>query len=95
MPSVRVALLQDALAPRVCLVITDINMPGMPGDQFGRLHHASRPTLPVLYMSGYSRPPFDFLTREELSHCWIAKPFDLPALVKKALALCDPVPSRP
>jgi DNA-binding response OmpR family regulator len=90
-----IELLQDALAPRVCLIITDINMPGMPGDELGRLLHASRPTVPVLYMSGYSRPHFDFVTPEELSHCWIEKPFHLTELVYKALALCDPVQSPP
>jgi hypothetical protein len=70
-------------------------MPGLAGDEFGRLLHASRPGLPVLYMSGYSRPDLDFLSPEQLSQCWLEKPFTLPTLVRKALALCDPVRSEP
>lgn len=90
-----IGLLQDPLTPTVCLVITDINMPGMLGDEFGRLLHSSRPGLRVLYMSGYSRPDLDFLSPQELSQCWLEKPFTLATLVRKALALCDPVQSQP
>lgn len=40
-------LLEDPLGAHVCLVITDIQMPGMQGDELGRLLHRLRPTLPV------------------------------------------------
>jgi CheY-like chemotaxis protein len=55
------ALLQDELASDIRLVITDVRMPGMNGDDLGRLLRAIRPTLPVLYLSGYSAPSLDFL----------------------------------
>jgi CheY-like chemotaxis protein len=49
-------LLGEPLGHQVCLVITDIVMPGMQGHELGRILHGQRPTLPVLYMSGHSRP---------------------------------------
>jgi two-component system cell cycle sensor histidine kinase/response regulator CckA len=83
-------LLHDPLGSEACLVITDIVMPGMHGDELGRLLQRLRPTLPVLYMSGYSCPEFDFLPPGDLQHCWIEKPFSVQALVDKARALCLP-----
>jgi two-component system cell cycle sensor histidine kinase/response regulator CckA len=78
------AQLQDPDACEIHLLITDIVMPGMSGDDLGRLLHQTHPGLPVLYMSGYSRPDFDFLSSEELERCWISKPFDPSELVHKA-----------
>jgi two-component system, cell cycle sensor histidine kinase and response regulator CckA len=78
------ALLQDPHHHEIHLLITDIVMPGMSGDDLGRLLHRTHPTLPVLYMSGYSLPHFEFLTPDELEHCWISKPFDISELVQKA-----------
>lgn len=90
-----IGLLHDPIGRQVCLVITDIVMPGMHGDELGRLLQHIRPTLPVLYMSGYSRPHLDFLSPEALAQCWLQKPFSPTTLVQKALALCDPVQSPP
>ena len=42
------ALLQEERAGGVRLVITDIRMPGMNGDDLGRLLRELRPDLPVL-----------------------------------------------
>ena len=92
---IALGLLDDALGARVCLVVTDIVMPGLHGDDFGRLLNRLRPTLPVIYMSGYSRPDLDFLSPAELEHCWLQKLFSLTGLVEKARALCDPAQSRP
>ncbi|HEX2451657.1 MAG TPA: response regulator [Gemmatimonadales bacterium] len=86
-------LLHDPLSANLCLVVTDIVMPGMGGDQLGRVLHDLRPTLPVLYMSGYSRPNLDFLPPTDLQHCWIEKPFSIQALVERARALCTPTPT--
>ncbi|HET8624948.1 MAG TPA: response regulator [Gemmatimonadales bacterium] len=55
------ALVQNERTAAVRLVITDIRMPGMNGDDLGRLLRHLRPTLPVLYISGYSAPTLDFL----------------------------------
>jgi two-component system cell cycle sensor histidine kinase/response regulator CckA len=90
-----IGLLHDPVGRQVCLVITDIVMPGMHGDDLGRFLQHTRPTLPVLYMSGYSRPHLDFLSPQALAHCWLQKPFSPTTLVQRALALCDPVQSPP
>ena len=89
------ALLEDPVAADVCLVVTDVLMPGLTGDELGRLLHHLRPTLPVLYMSAYSRPHLDFLSPDEQEHCWLEKPFSPSALVDRALQLCDPAQSPP
>ena len=81
------ALVQNEQAAVVRLVITDIRMPGMNGDDLGRLLRHLRPTLPVLYISGYSAPTLDFLRPGELERCWLAKPFTPARLVAKATEL--------
>ena len=40
---------------RVDLLLTDVVMPGINGRELGRRAREIRPTLPVLYMTGYSR----------------------------------------
>jgi hypothetical protein len=66
-----------------------------PSDDFGRLLHHHYPTLPVLYMSGYSKPDFDFIPSADLGRCWLQKPFDVSALVEMALELCEPAQRAP
>ncbi len=41
-------------APQVDLVISDVVMPGMGGRDLGRLLTRIDPSLPVLYISGYT-----------------------------------------
>jgi two-component system, cell cycle sensor histidine kinase and response regulator CckA len=84
------ARLQAPGGSEIRLVITDIVMPGMQGDEFGRLIRYLRPALPVLYMSGYARPDLDeVLSPTELEQYWLAKPFRPSELVQKARVLCD------
>ena len=77
------AVLQDEGGEAVRLVITDVRMPGMHGDDLGRLLHQLRPTLPVLYISGYSAPSLDFMSPDALKRCWLAKPFTPTRLLAK------------
>jgi DNA-binding NtrC family response regulator len=88
-PVQALAVLQGPEGDDICLVVTDIVMPGMTGDDLGRLLRNLRPTLPVLYISGHSRPAFDFLSETELARCWLAKPFPLSALVTMVRQLCE------
>ena len=77
------AVLQEEIGIEIRLVITDIRMPGMSGDDLGRVLRHLRPTLPVLYVSGYSAPSLDFRGAGELERCWLAKPFTPARLVAK------------
>lgn len=71
----------------VALVITDIRMPGMSGDDLGRVLHQTHPSLPVLYISGFSAPDLGFLSPDERHRCWLQKPFTIQALAEKAHGL--------
>ena len=81
------AVLKHEEAANVRLVITDIRMPGMNGDDLGRVLRGLRPTLPVLYISGHSAPALDFLRPGELERCWLTKPFTPRRLIAKVEAL--------
>ncbi len=48
------ALLETEPGREVMLVVTDVVMPGMGGEELGQEIEARRPGLPVLYMSGFS-----------------------------------------
>jgi two-component system, cell cycle sensor histidine kinase and response regulator CckA len=76
----------DDHAP-VSLVITDIVMPGLRGDDLGRLLRQSHPALPVLYMSAFSAPELNFLMPDELGRCWLTKPFTMQELLEKVRKL--------
>jgi hypothetical protein len=77
----------DAGQP-IDLLLTDVVMPGMLGNEVARRVRAVRPALPVLYMSGYAQPVLDthgtFASQIDL----LEKPFseaDLLTRVRRAL----------
>jgi CheY-like chemotaxis protein len=81
------ALLENGL--RVALVVTDVVMPIMDGRELGRRLAASRPELPVLYISAYN--PSDIFSRgvPHEGAPFLRKPFlaaDLIAVVHDLLA---------
>ncbi|HET8623974.1 MAG TPA: response regulator [Gemmatimonadales bacterium] len=80
-------LLQETDHPPIKLVVVDVVMPGLRGDDLGRLLHHTHPSLPVLYMSGFSAPVLDFLSEREFARRWLIKPFKLEELTAKVHSL--------
>ena len=65
------------------LLLADVVMPGMRGDDLARRAVAMRPGLPVLFMSGYSDdPPPNDLGPTSGRVAFIDKPFDAGALLE-------------
>ncbi len=74
----------DDSGRRVDLLLSDIVMPGMRGDDLARRAVAMRPGLSVLFMSGYSEeaPPLD-LGPTAGATSFIDKPFDAGTLLER------------
>jgi DNA-binding response OmpR family regulator/two-component sensor histidine kinase len=71
------------------LLLTDIGMPGMDGRELADSARAWRPTLPVLFMTGYAENAMErsrFLGR---GMDMIAKPFEIDALLGRVRAMLD------
>ena len=82
-------LLQGPPPKRVDLVLTDVRMPHMGGAELGRHITASRPEIPVLYMTGFTAEVEWELPEDIRSTRLILKPFhdaDLLALIAKWLS---------
>jgi CheY-like chemotaxis protein len=76
--------LLDDPANRFDMLLADVVMPGMRGDDLARRAVAMRPGLHVLFMSGYSddEPPDD-LGPTAGRVAFIEKPFDAGALLER------------
>ena len=76
--------LLDDRGTRYDMLLADVVMPGMRGDDLARRAVAMRPGLPVLFMSGYSddAPPSD-LGPTTGRVAFIDKPFDAGALLER------------
>jgi two-component system, cell cycle sensor histidine kinase and response regulator CckA len=60
---------------RLDLLLTDVVMPGMSGQELARQLAPLRPELPVLLMSGYTEDSSAWDDAREAGYLWIAKPF--------------------
>jgi signal transduction histidine kinase/CheY-like chemotaxis protein len=71
------------------LLLTDVVMPEMLGNEVARRVHAIRPALPVLYMSGYAQPVLDthgaFASQIDL----LEKPFSEATLLTRVRRAID------
>ena len=77
------ALALFAAQPEIDLLITDLRMPGINGNELVRRVLAERPDLPVLFTSAY---PGEI--DEAFSHCEVlAKPFTGAQLIRKVARL--------
>lgn len=73
------------------LLVTDVIMPGIHGDQVAKTLRESKPGLPVLYVSGYT---FDMSAKDlesEDNSMFLQKPFRQAALMQAVRALLDRV----
>jgi two-component system, cell cycle sensor histidine kinase and response regulator CckA len=73
--------LLNAHGDRIDLLLTDIVMPGMSGADLARAATLARPSLRVLFTSGYTSDPEEVLAG--VSAAFIGKPFSPQALVAK------------
>ncbi len=69
------------------VLLTDVIMPGMSGRRLADLLHAARPTLPVLFMSGYSNGLLGTTNVLDGDIAFIEKPFTANELLHKIAAL--------
>lgn len=69
------------------LLLADIVMPGMQGDEVARRLRAFRPEAKVLFMSGYTKKAVADSLVAESGAAFIPKPFSLPELTEKLRAV--------
>ena len=74
---------------RVDLMITDVVMPGINGRELANQAHALRPTLPVLYLTGYSRNAVVHQGRLEEGVDLLQKPVNQAQLATRIRAVLD------
>jgi signal transduction histidine kinase len=76
------------------LLLTDVIMPGMNGRDVARLIHLERPSIRVLFTSGYTRTAILERDLAGMGTEFIEKPFDAHQLLGKVRSLLDiPVPT--
>jgi PAS domain S-box-containing protein len=71
---------------RIDLLLTDVVMPGMSGPDLARVATVERPSLRVLFTSGYTNEPDEVLGE---AAAFIGKPFSPQALVAKVREVLD------
>ncbi|MCR5876614.1 CHASE domain-containing protein [Phenylobacterium sp. J426] len=83
------ALEQLAIQPRVDLLFTDIVMPDMNGRRLAEQALAARPTLKVLYTTGYTRNAVVHNGMLDLDVAFLSKPFTVEQLARKVRQVLD------
>ena len=71
------------------LVITDMVMPTMSGTELAARLRSRAPTLPILFVSGYSRDAADQIAQVETASEYLEKPFTPATLAATVRALLD------
>ena len=80
------ALLEASASARYDLLVTDLIMPGMKGDELARRLRASDPRLKVLYLTGFSDDLFKQTVVLSEGEAFLDKPCGIKAL-REAVAL--------
>jgi CheY-like chemotaxis protein len=91
LPYVEAGAAQEALAmlaahPDIDVLLTDLGLPGMSGDELVQQALKLRPGLKVIVASGYSEPGTP-ASQEFVNAAYLRKPFTLPQL-REALEDC-------
>jgi two-component system, cell cycle sensor histidine kinase and response regulator CckA len=81
--------LAASYADPIHLVITDVVMPGLSGHELIQQLQPTRPTLKVLYLSGYAQDAFSPGTTEA-QKTFLQKPFTLQSLTRKVREILGP-----
>jgi DNA-binding response OmpR family regulator len=81
-------------AEPIDLLITDVVLPGMSGPELAAALGASRPSMPVLYVSGYASDVTAFHGLPGLAAHVLAKPFGMDVLVRRVRTILDERPNR-
>jgi DNA-binding NtrC family response regulator len=80
---------------RIDLMITDVVMPELSGPELASRVRPVRPTMPVLYMSGYTEDKFEtYVQNRELVE-FIQKPLSLETLATKVREVLDALRKDP
>lgn len=70
----------EAVRGRIQLLLTDVVLPGMKGDELARTLKAANPDLRVVFMSGYGEDELDGLGVGVVGGAYMTKPFNADVL---------------
>lgn len=70
----------EAVGGRVRLLLTDLVLPGMPGDELARRLRERNPELRVVFMSGYEEDELASRGIDSIGAAYMTKPFDAEVL---------------
>ena len=77
---------------QVCLLISDVRMPGLDGYKLSQMLHKQRPEFPIILMTGYAEePPAELLNIPAVT--FLYKPFDIDVLIERARTAASHVPA--
>jgi PAS domain S-box-containing protein len=77
-------------ADPIHLVITDVVMPGLSGHELVQQLQPARPSLKVLYLSGYAQDAFPSTAAADSQKTFLQKPFTLQSLSRKVREILGP-----
>ena len=80
---------------RIDLMLTDVVMPELSGPELASRIRSVRPTMPVLYMSGYTEDKFESYVQSREAVEFIQKPLSLETLATKVREVLDALRKDP